>query len=310
MILTITHNSALDRVLFIDEFQPGTVMRPQKMIESVGGKGFDASVVLQALGVNNMALGFVAGTTGQQLVGLLDRYGLTHDLIWVGGETRIAHVLIETRHHRHSHIIAAGLSVSAAAYQALVDRYRHHLRRAEWVIAGGSLATGVPVSSYARLTKLARAAGVAILIDSFGQPLLATLPARPTIVKMNQAEFTQTFGLQAGTPAELVIHAQAVSRRKHLPALVITCGRAGLLAVTPAASYWAAAPPQQAVNAAGAGDGVSAALAWRLSRGDNWPDALRWAAATGAAITLTEGTADCHLADIERLLAQIEVRPL
>ena len=48
MILTLTPNAALDRLLFIDEFKPGTVMRPQKMIDKVGGKGLDSSVALSA----------------------------------------------------------------------------------------------------------------------------------------------------------------------------------------------------------------------------------------------------------------------
>ena len=120
MILTVTLNSALDRLLFLDEFRPGTTMRPQKMVEAVGGKGFDVSVVLQTLQAENLALGLVAGLTGQQLVKLLDGYGITYDLIWVDGETRIAHVLVETRHHRHSHVIAGGLSVPAEAYRNLL----------------------------------------------------------------------------------------------------------------------------------------------------------------------------------------------
>lgn len=310
MILTVTLNSALDRVLFIDEFQPGTTMHPQKVIESVGGKGFDTSVVLQTLGVANLALGFVAGSIGRCLVDLLAGYGLSHDLIWVEGETRTAYVLVETRRHRHTHLITAGLSVSPAGYQALLERYRLHLNKATWVVMGGSLAAGVPVSSYRHLVELAQQARVPALVDSFAEPLLATLPVRPAILKMNQTEFSRTFGLQAGSLEDLIVSAQALRRRHHLPALVLTCGAAGILAFTPKASYRATAPPQQAVNAAGAGDGVSAALAWRLSLGANWPDALRWAAAVGAAVVLTEGTADCRWADIEHLLGQTEVRCL
>ncbi len=310
MILTVTPNSALDRVLFIDQFQAGTTMRPTKMIESVGGKGFDTSVVLQTLGVENVALGFVAGLTGQQLVSLLDGYGISHDLVWVEGETRIAHVVVETRHRRHSHLITAGLSVSPEAYQAFLERFQAHLDTAAWVAAGGSLAAGVPVSCYRHLTEMAQAAGVSTLVDSFGSPLLETVPVLPAILKMNQAEFAQSFGGQANTLTELIPQAQALRERKKLPALVLTCGAAGVVAYTATGSYLATAPLQQAVNAAGAGDGVSAALVWRLSLGDDWPDALRWAAATGAAVVLTEGTADCHLADIERIVGQTSVRQM
>jgi 1-phosphofructokinase family hexose kinase len=310
MILTVTANSALDRVLFIDEFQPGVTMRPHQMIESVGGKGFDTSVVLQTLGVENTALGFVAGLTGQQLVKLLDGYGISHDLVWVEGETRIAHVVVETQHQRHSHLITDALSVSPEAYQTLLERYRAYLDGTDWVIIGGSLAAGVPVSFYRRLVELAQQAEVPVLVDSFGPPLLQALVARPTILKMNWAEFSQSFETQTESLAELAAAAQALREREQLPALLITCGADGVLALTPVGNYLATAPAQKVVNAAGAGDGVSAALAWRLSRGDNWPEVLRWAAATGAAVVLTAGTADCHLADVERILSQTKVEPI
>jgi fructose-1-phosphate kinase PfkB-like protein len=157
------------------------------------------------------------------------------------------------------------------------------------------------------MTELAHEAGTPILIDSSGPPVFEAMPVQPTILKMNKEEFDHSFGIQATSVDELMVKAQTVRERERLPALVITCGAEGIVALTPQGSYWAAAPPQQAVNAAGAGDGASAALAWRLSQGDNWPEALRWTAATGAAVVLTEGTADCHPADIERLREQTQV---
>jgi 1-phosphofructokinase family hexose kinase len=252
----------------------------------------------------------VAGLTGKQLVNLLDGYGITHDVVWVDGETRIAHVVVETRHHRHSHMIAAGLSVSPEAYQLLLERYRTYLGQASWVISGGSLAAGVPVSCHRDLVEMAIAAGVPVLIDSFGPPLVEALSARPTILKMNWDEFNESFEFQTETLDDLLVAADALRKRKELSSLVITCGSKGILALTATGNYLATAPSQKAVNAAGAGDSISAALAWRLSKGDDWPAALQWAAATGAAVVLTEGTADCHWTDIERLQPEITIQTM
>ena len=82
MILTITANSALDKVIFIEEFKPTTVMRIRRVVESVDAKGFDASVVLHALGVDNLAIGLSAGETGHRLARLLECYGIRHDPVW------------------------------------------------------------------------------------------------------------------------------------------------------------------------------------------------------------------------------------
>ncbi len=310
MILTITPNAALDRVLFIDEFRPGTTMRPDQMIDCVGGKGLDASVALRALGVDTLALSFVGGDTGRRLVSLLDGYGIRHDLIWLTGETRLAHVVIERRYYRHSHLIAGKLPVTAEAAADMLRRYRDHVQQAAWVVAGGSLPPGIAAEHYRHLTEIARQANVPILLDGAGPPILAALPARPTILKMNWGEFNRTFDLSASTIEALISQAGAVFERGELPSLVLTCGEQGILAFTPEGSYWATSPVQKAVNAAGAGDAASAALAWRLASDDLWPEALRWAAAVSAAVVLTECTADCHMTDIRRILAHTQIQQI
>lgn len=308
MILTVTANAALDRVLFLPEFHPTTTMRTQRVVESVGGKGFDTSVVLQALGVPNLAMGFLAGMTGMQLERLLDNYGIRHDLVRVEGDTRIAHVIVETDHNRHSHIITHGYAITPQDRETFLKRFRQHVHSVGWVVAAGSLPNGMPEDFYAEVTEIAHRAGAKVLIDCPGEPALKAIPARPEILKMNRSEFTSTFGSPAEDLTGLEEQARNILREWGLPALVITAGEAGVLAVTAESSFLAASPRQQAVNAAGAGDAVSASLAWRLGQGDDWPGALRWAAATSAAVVLTEGTADCSIEDIRRIYPQASVR--
>jgi 1-phosphofructokinase family hexose kinase len=310
MILTVTPNSALDRVMFIDEMRLGTAMRAAKMIHSVGGKGCDSSVALRTFEVDTLALTFVAGPHGQLLVKLLDSYGIRHDLIWLEGDTRIVHVLVETEQQRTSLVTAGSLPVPAAAFAELRQRYQTYLSQADWVIAAGSLAPGLPISFYQNINEAAHAAQVPILVDAFGPPVRAALAAPPTILKMNRTEFGQTFDLAAATLAELQIQAQRVREREKLPALVLTCGEDGLLAFTREGVFQAVSPLQQPVNTAGAGDTASAMLVWRFSLGAGWPDALRWAAAASAACVLTEGTADSRREDVERILPEVEIRPL
>lgn len=310
MILTVTPNAAVDRVIFIDEFQPGTAMRATRTIHSVGGKGCDTSVALRTFEIDTLALTFVAGPHGDLLAQLLDNYGIRHDLIWLEGDTRIVHVLLETKHHRTSLVTAGTLSIPPAGLAQLIERCQTYLPQADWLIAAGSLAPGLPTSFYQTMVELARAAQVPILVDAFGPPILAMLPTPPDILKMNQVEFEKTFGLSAPSLAELQALAQTVREREKLAALVLTRGEEGILALSPEGVFLATAPLQQAVNTAGAGDTASAMLAWRLSLGEGWAEALRWAAAGGAACVLTEGTADSRRPDVERLLPQVEVRQL
>ena len=310
MILTVTAHAALDRVLFIPEFMPGGTMRTERAVDAVGGKGFDASVALQGLGADNVALGFVAGPTGQQLVKLLDEYGVHHDLIWVEGDTRLAHVVVETHHHRECHITTTGYAVTPADVERFVKSYCAWLPSVGWATICGSLPPGAPKDLYARLVDLAHGAGVFVLIDCEGELARSAAAAHPTILKLNRAELAATFGVVAPSLAELVAGVQGLRVEHDLPNVMVTAGSDGILAVTAAGVFLASPPAQRAVNAAGAGDAVSGTIAWRLAVGDGWPEALRWAAAAGAAATLTERTAECRSEDVQRIYAKVAVQAL
>jgi tagatose 6-phosphate kinase len=151
---------------------------------------------------------------------------------------------------------------------------------------------------------------VETIVDCVGAPLLAAASAQPTILKMNRAELAQSYGVTGETLSEVTRRVRALAGQKQLNNLVITCGADGILAVTRSGAFLATAPRQQEVNAAGAGDAVSGVLAWRLGQRESWPAALRQAAAVGAAVVLTERTAECRPEDVERLLAQVTVEEI
>ena len=310
MFLTLTANPALDRVFFIDQFIPATTMHPQKVIDSVGGKGFDTSVALRALGQQTLGLGFIAGPTGKKLVSLLEEDGIEHDLVWVEGDTRMANVICETGFHRHSHLMTEGFSVSPSHYESFLKIYERRLPEAEWVIAAGSLPDGLPKDFYSTITEMAHRANKPILIDCAGKPAMEAISAHPSILKMNQKEFAQTFGLENRQLEQSITNAVKVRRKYSLDLLVVTCGEDGIIAITPDEGFLASSPVQEVVNAAGAGDAASACLAWRLSLQDTWPEALRWAAATSAAAVLTERTGDCNQMDIDQIRPSVNIRQI
>lgn len=306
MFLTVTPNASLDRVLFIDRFVSAGTMRTRKSIDAVGGKGFDVSVALRGLGQETVAVGFRAGGVGATLEQLLLTYGIQADLVDVSGETRIAHVIIEEELHQHSHITTRGYSVDPESYQNLLGRIQTHLPHVAWLAAGGSLPDGLPENFFQTLARMGSDASVPVLLDISGSPAMQAINARPSVLKMNRQEFAGTFGYEAKSLEDLSRAAARLATDNSLNALLVTCGKDGLLAVTPQGNFFTRSPVLDEVNAAGAGDATSAALVWRLSLDEDWTVALRWAAAAGAATVLTEATAECDLATVRELLPHIE----
>lgn len=307
MFLTLTANSALDRILFIEEFVSGKTMRTGDYLDAIGGKGLDVSVVQQNFHIDTFALAFIAGYNGKQLAQMVDQAGIPSELVWVEGETRISHIIVETHQRIHSHIVTSGYSVNDEDCGRFITAYQGLLPKAEWVIGAGTLPNGAPRDLYAEITRLAHEAGKPVLIDCFGPPANSAIRSRPTIMKMNRHELAVTFSLPSSTIDEIRQSAGTLRAKYDLNTLVVTLGEDGVLAVTKEGSWRAFGPRQVEVNGTGAGEAVSAVLPWRLSLGDPLPEALRWASAAGAATVLSKASAEVHLTDFDRLLMNTQV---
>lgn len=304
-VLTVTLNSALDQVLLVDELIPGQSVQARSALTCVGGKGLDTSVALRSLGVPTVGLSFMAGAPGRKLAEIIKGYGIEPETVEVGGETRVLYVIAESGQRRVSHIRTGALVILPEHLADFIDRYRNLLGAVGWVVLAGSLPAGISPGIYAELAAFARQADVSVLIDSLGPPLLEALKSRPTVVKMNQDEFNMTFEVSSRGIEDLCEHAARIYTGLDLQSLVITCGAAGIVAVARQTCFHVQVPPQPAVNPAGAGDAASAGLIWRLSQGDGWPEALKWAGAVSAASVLTAATAELSLEDARRIYPEI-----
>ncbi len=312
MIVTVTPNPTLDRVVFVRGFRLGAIVRGERETLTPSGKGVDASLVLHALGLPTLAIGLQAGRQGRLAVELLTELGVPHEFVWADGETRHALVLVDLEAGAQSTISVATLRAThwhLAELAAMIERY---LPQAWFVVLAGSLPNGWPVDAYRRLIGICRDSGVPTLLDTSGAALAATLAADggslPDIVKVNAAELESLFPVdsQPRLPGE---RAADLRLRSGCDAVVVTLGAAGAIAVT-AEGAWRAIPPQvDVVNDAGAGDALAGCLAWARSVGQDWPAALRLGVAAAVAVVTTPGTAACDRASVDRLMPLVRVEP-
>lgn len=309
MILTVTPNTALDRVIFVDGFAWGHTMRAREALWSPAGKGCDAAWVLAELGQPCVALGLAAGESGRSLQAMLESRGVKVDFVWAEGETRTNYVLIDTAAKRQSTVTVSGLQVSPEHLAALEARLERWLPQCRALHLGGSLPAGVPHDWYVPWVGRARAAGIPVLLDASGPTLARCAPAGPTVLKPNLDELSELVGRRLHGQAEIVAAAQELLGWG-AELVLASLGADGALAVTPGQAYHLPPLAVEAVNCAGAGDAMMAALATAYAEGRPLEEGLRLAVATAAAVVITPGTAECHRADIERFLPQVRVEPL
>ena len=108
-IVTVTPNSTIDRVLFVDHFAFGETVRATGTAEGMGGKAAVVSWVLGQLGTPSLATGLAAGATGRRMVAMLEAAGVQTDFLWVEGETRTNYVLARTADGVQGTVTVAGL---------------------------------------------------------------------------------------------------------------------------------------------------------------------------------------------------------
>lgn len=314
MILTVTPNSAIDRVIFVRAFRLGDKTPGEGETFTPSGKGIGASLVIHELGGATVALGLAAGRNGQLLGALLDQSGISHDFVPSEGETRMVVVLVDLEAERQSTISVPTLTGTPAHLKDLLDSVEQHAPRAWGVIFGGSLPPGLPGDSYAHLVHRARQLGLYTLLDCSGEPLRKGVAGQPHVVKVNQDELSALSPQIAAALADAGRDVRTIASQLRgqlgtwaSDAVIITLGERGVLAVTGEHTYIVRPPRVPVVNTAGAGDALNGGLMLALSRGATWPDALSLGTAAAASVVMNEGTGVCRRNQVDELLPQVTI---
>ncbi|MFE4589455.1 1-phosphofructokinase family hexose kinase [Streptomyces laurentii] len=305
MILTVTLNTALDLTYRVPALVPHASHRVSQVIERPGGKGLNVARVLGALGHETVVTGFAGGPTGAMLRDLLATGtaglpGTVHDaLVPTAGATRRTVAVVDAANGDTTQLNEPGPDITPAEWAAFTTRFTGLLDGARAVALCGSLPPGIHVGAYAELVRLARAAGLPVLLDTSGEPLRRGIAARPDVIKPNTEELARLTGTREPHRATLD------ARRRGAHAVVTSLGPEGLLAATPDGLWQAAPPAPVRGNPTGAGDSAVAALLAGLVDGTDWPTRLTHATALSAATVLSPVAGEFDEEAYEALLPRI-----
>ena len=197
--VTATLNSAIDRIIRIERWTPGIDMRGPAVVECLGGKGMDSAVALTCMGQEATGVVNVAGPAGDRVIALGQGYGIDVRPVRVGGSTRESHVVVETATGEMSHITCGTLETTATGFEEFARTLRRALDGAAFFIASGSLPRGLGPEAYEQLVDLAGEAGVPALVDCSGQVLVERATATDAVVKCNDDEYAEAFGLASAS---------------------------------------------------------------------------------------------------------------
>ena len=288
MVYTLTFNPALDYAVCIDDFQEGRLNRSNDEYINYGGKGINVSVVLNNLGIENTALGFLAGFTGRELEKHLKEQGINTDFIYLkSGLTRIN---VKIKGERETEINANGPRIDQEALNLLYDKL-DKLKSGDFLILSGSIPKSLSQSTYKDILNMLYGRGIEFIVDAEKQLLVKTLPFRPFLVKPNLFELQEIVEKALESDEQIADAARQLVKNGAKNVLVSMGDKGALLVGEETNLQRQNAPVGKAVNTVGAGDSMIAGFLKGYLEKKDYSEAIKYAVSAGSATAFSKNLA-------------------
>ncbi|WP_346696508.1 1-phosphofructokinase [Thermophilibacter mediterraneus] len=298
MICTVTFNPSLDYIVRVDDMRLGAINRTTYEQVLPGGKGVNVSIVLGNLGHASRALGFVAGFTGDELSRLCAEAGVDCDFIRVPrGMTRVN---VKIKSAEETELNGMGPQMGEKDVEVLLSKL-DALGEGDTLVISGSVPACLPHDMYERVMGRVAPRGAYVVVDAERDLLTRALPLRPFLVKPNNHELGDIFGVELRTRDEVVPYARRLQEMGAANVLVSMAGEGGVLVAETGEVFESPAARGTVVNSVGAGDSSVAGFIAGLIETGSYEAAFRMALAAGSASAFSDHLAT--RAEVEALLA-------
>ena len=301
MIYTVTFNPSLDYIVSVENFQLGLTNRTSSEMLLPGGKGINVSTVLMNLGIESTALGFTAGFTGDEIIRRLEEMGVRNGFIQVGeGFSRIN---LKLKSIDGTEINGCGPDIDAKALEQLMEKI-DRLGDGDVLVLAGSIPYTMPDDIYQRILERIQGRGVLTVVDATRDLLVKVLPYHPFLVKPNNHELGDIFGVKLSTREEVVPYGRKLQEMGAQNVLISMAGEGAVLIAADGQSMGAPAPKGTLVNGVGAGDSMVAGFLTGWMEKKDYVHAFHMGIAAGSASAFSENLAT--RGEVLQVLQQVE----
>ncbi|MCI5639686.1 MAG: 1-phosphofructokinase [Lachnospiraceae bacterium] len=302
MIYTVTFNPSLDYIVSVDNFELGMTNRTATELMLPGGKGINVSIVLKQLGLDNTALGFVAGFTGEDIVHRMENSGVHADFIRV--EQGLSRINVKLKNIDGTEINGMGPEISAEKLQALLTQL-DGLQEGDVLVLAGSIPKSMPTSIYSQIMERLADRKILIVVDATGDLLLNVLEYHPFLIKPNNHELGDLFDVKITTKEQVVPYAKKLQEKGARNVLISMGGQGAVLVTEDGDVYQAEAPSGELKNSVGAGDSMVAGFLTGWLTKQDYEHAFRMGVSTGSASAFSENLATKE--EVEAVYARCEI---
>ena len=301
MYYTITLNPAIDMLTKVENFELGKLNRTGESDYVVGGKGINISLLLNNIGKESKALGFIAGFTGNFIKEELKKKGIKSNFVETRGFTRIN---IKLTTEQETEINSQSSKVGKENIKEFLDTLEE-LSDNDTVFLSGNIIPGMDSDDFATIAKKVREKGAKLVVDSNKDMVLDTLKYKPFIIKPNEFELGEMFGVKINNTEEIAKYAKKLQEMGAENVLVSRGSKDAILFTNEGDIFTANTAMGKVISTIAAGDSMLAMFVAKYDETGDYRLSLQYASAAGGATSFSAGVGKKKL--IEELLSQINV---
>lgn len=286
MIYTVTFNPSLDYVVAVEDFAVGKVNRASSTEKILpGGKGINVSIVLTNLGIDNKAIGFTAGFTGEVLKNLLRERNINYDFVSLDEGTTRINVKLKTG--METEINCQGPAVKEQFIGTLYEKL-DYLDEDDYLVLAGSIPDTMPKSVYMDIIDRMKYNKSRVIVDATGELLLNVLPYRPFLIKPNITELGMLFDVEIKDREDVIYYGKKLMEKGAKNVLVSMAAEGAVLLAEDGGIYQKKAPEGIVKNSVGAGDSMLAGFLAGYIETNDYEKALSMGICAGSASAFSE----------------------
>ena len=287
MVYTVTFNPAIDYVVHTGEMKLGATNRSEREEMYFGGKGINVSIVLRELGIDSKALGFTAGFTGEAIEKGLADVGIDTDFVRL--ETGNSRINVKIKASEETELNGQGPDIDDKAISVLFEKL-DWLSNGDTLVLAGSIPSSLPSDIYERILERLSGRNIRAVVDATKDLLLNVLKYKPFLIKPNNHELGEMFGVTLNSDEEIETYARKLQEMGAVNVLISMAGDGAMLIDEYGKMHRCGVCKGVVKNSVGAGDSMVAGFIAGVIKGD-YEYALKLGTAAGGATAFSDGLA-------------------
>ncbi|MBU4311520.1 MAG: 1-phosphofructokinase family hexose kinase [Candidatus Omnitrophica bacterium] len=305
VIATLSMNPSIDKSAGVDRVIVERKLYCKTPAYEPGDGGVNVSRAIKKLGGESKLFYPSGGIVGQLLNDLLEKEKIGHQPIPIKGTIRENVIIFEESTGLQYRFGMPGPVLGEEEWQKCLDTLRNVKPKPDYIVASGSLPSGVSADFYARVAQIGKERGSRVIIDAPSENLKPVLQEGVYLIKPNIREFRELFGEEIKEESQIKEKARAIVESGQSEVVVISLGAVGVITAFDKTVEHIVPPTVPVISKVGAGDSMVAGIVLSLARGMPVYEAVRFGVAAGTAAVMTPGTELCRREDAERLYQEI-----